>query len=62
MSLKENKLIVPEAEALMSTYKEEYAHEFGILHSVQESDAKAINMTKNLLQKTKKDQKSEKNE
>ncbi|WP_157076749.1 hypothetical protein [Halalkalibacter krulwichiae] len=39
---------------------EEYAHEFGIYHSVQESDAK-IDLTKSLLRKKEKEEKSEKN-
>lgn len=57
--MKQNKLIVPEAEALMNNYKEEYAQEFGIHHSVMESDAKAIDMTKNFLKKSNNGEKSE---
>lgn len=52
--MKKNKLIVPEAESFMASYKEEYAQEFGVFHSVQEMDAKAKDMTKSVLTKTEK--------
>ncbi|TWI55143.1 hypothetical protein [Halalkalibacter nanhaiisediminis] len=49
-------MIVPEKEALMSTYKEEFAQEFGMNHSIVESDTRALNMSKSLLKKSKKEE------
>ncbi|WP_157796515.1 small, acid-soluble spore protein, alpha/beta type [Bacillus sp. FJAT-45037] len=58
--MKHNKLAVPESDSFMEQYKEEYANEFGIHHSVQEQDAKAKNMTKSMMFKAKKQDKEDK--
>ncbi|WP_133058669.1 small, acid-soluble spore protein, alpha/beta type [Halalkalibacter urbisdiaboli] len=52
--MQSNKLVVPEVESFIETYKEEIAHEFGVFHSVQEMDAKAKDMTRTILTKSEK--------
>ncbi|MDT8859042.1 hypothetical protein N0O92_02280 [Alkalihalobacillus sp. MEB130] len=51
--MKKDKIVGPIATDLVKKFKEEYAHEFGIHHSVQESDAK-FQMVQSLLSNNKK--------
>ncbi|WP_100404495.1 small, acid-soluble spore protein, alpha/beta type [Bacillus solitudinis] len=55
--MQSNKLVVPESEAFLQQFKEEFAHEFGVFHSVQEIDAQAKDMTKSVLTKSEKSKK-----
>ncbi|ERN53151.1 small, acid-soluble spore protein, alpha/beta type [Alkalihalophilus marmarensis] len=57
--MKPNKLNVPELDSFMNQYKEEYAQEFGVHHSIQEQDAKAKDMTKSVMQKAQNKEKCE---
>jgi hypothetical protein len=54
MHLKDTKTYVREGENLLNRFREEYAHEFGFHHSVQESDAK-IDVIKYLLDRKDKE-------
>ncbi|MFC0472040.1 hypothetical protein ACFFHM_16420 [Halalkalibacter kiskunsagensis] len=52
--MKDDKSSVREAEMLLKQFREEYAHEFGFHHSVQESDSKT-NLMKYILNQKDKD-------